>query len=755
MPNLPRARRALFSLLAALLAAAAVWLLCRWVGYDLQERLGGQPVYEIINDEYSQIIDLPEEGLTQSIPLKAGESFYGVRLKFSTHGQLYKAGMVMVDVYNAEGTCIAQAAGNFLNIFDDTFTEFTTENPYTATGDETLTVHLYNAVPWEGPLGLWASEAEVEGMPLCSGEAGGTPLNATLAVQRVADYSGQWPALLARELALPLAAAAFAAVLLAGLQAPLALLTAVAGLLLGLCFVRVTPALVAPDEYTHLAAAYELAGTWSGQQTADENGKLLVRDCDAPHFATKTGEIGLFALKAQEQARRNETGGPNELTVVSEADAGQGSGNYWAQAAGILLARSRGGNFYTMLGYGRTANLLLYLVLVTAAVALAPASLRGLFTCVALLPMPLQLAGSLSPDAGVLGTVFLYTALCMALRERAAVRWQLVLLVLTGAAVAPAKAIYLPVVLLCLAIPPEHLDPRNAPAMPAIALARWKVRPGRLVQAAVLVLAALLWTAANADALAYAARDMNMALVAVGGVALAAVLVLALWLYGKVSRTPAGRRWFWRGAGAAVVLGIVGGMFLLSRMGGGLTPDQLLEVYPNGDSVWTFSFGYICRNLPATLKLLLRTLPEQGGLWLQGLLGTTLGEPIVYRIDVSWLLGIGLLLALLAAALPTAEEPPLLGRSTARGIGVILVCVVLAVLAAALNWTPINYQTLFGLQGRYLLPVLPLALLLVHNNRCVTMRRKAAHGAALAVALFTLLTQLQGFALYASWQPVS
>ena len=61
------------------------------------------------------------------------------------------------------------------------------------------------------------------------------------------------------------------------------------------------------------------------------------------------------------------------------------------------------------------------------------------------------------------------------------------------------------------------------------------------------------------------------------------------------------------------------------------------RVHPNGDSIWTFSFGYICRNIPATVKLLLRTLPEQGALWLQGLLGTTLGEPIVYRIDVSWL----------------------------------------------------------------------------------------------------------------------
>lgn len=754
MPNLPRARRALFSLLAALLAAVVVWLLCRWVGYDLQDRLGNQPVYEIINDEYSQVIDLPEEGLTQTIPLQVGQSFYGVRLKFSTHGQLYKSGMVMVDVYNQEGKCISQSAGNFLNIFDDTFTEFTTENPYTAQQDEELTVHLYNEVPWDGPLGLWASETQVEGMPLCSGQADGTPLNATLAVQRVADYSGQWPAQLAGALALPLAAVAFAAVLLAGLRAPLALLVAVVGLLSGLSFVQITPALVAPDEYTHLAAAYELAGRWSGQQTEDENGFLLVRACDVSHFGTRTGDIGLFALKAQEQARQQETGSPNELTEVSQAKAGQGSGNYWAQAAGILLAWMRGVNFYTMLQYGRTANLLLYLVLAVAAVALAPAALRGLFACVALLPMPLQLAGSLSPDAGVLGMVFLYTALCMALRARQGRRWQILLLALAGLAVAPAKAIYLPVVLLCLAIPAAHLDPRRNASAPTVPVGPLRARPGRLVQGGILVLAALVWTLTNFSALAYAARDMNHALVAVGAVALVALLALALWLYTRVARTPAGRRWFWRGTAAVVALGIVGGMAVLSRMGGGLTPDQLLEVYPNGDSVWTFSFGYICRNLPATLKLLLRTLPEQGGLWLQGLLGTTLGEPIVYRIDVSWLLGEGLLLALLAAALPTVEEQPPLGRRSAWGVGGVLACVVLAVLAAALNWTPINYQTLFGLQGRYLLPVLPLALLLVRSGGLAALRRPAAHGTACAVALFTLLTQLQGFALYASWQSV-
>lgn len=112
--------------------------------------------------------------------------------------------MVMVDLYAGDGRLIAQTAGNFLNIFDDTFTEFVMETPYIPAQDETIRVHLYNAVPWDGPLGLWASGNEVAGMPLYAGTAGENPLGATLAVQRVSDYSGSWPSALVRQLALPL-----------------------------------------------------------------------------------------------------------------------------------------------------------------------------------------------------------------------------------------------------------------------------------------------------------------------------------------------------------------------------------------------------------------------------------------------------------------------------------------------------------------------------------------------------------------------
>ena len=742
--------RVLCSLLAAALAAWCTVLLCRWVGYDLQERLGNTPSYEIINDDYSQIIDIPAEGLTQAMPLKAGQPFYGVRFKFSTHGQLYKSGMTMVEAYNEAGEQILFAAGNFLNIWDDTFTEFTCNEAYIPDHDETLTIRLYNESAWDGPLGVWASEGEVSGMPLSVTD--GDTLNATMAMQRVSDFTGSWPAVLAARLQKPLAAAVFIAVLLAMLHAPLYLFVPAVGLALGVTFTYVTPALVAPDEYTHLAAAYELASTWSGQTAADEDGNLLLRECDAAHFGTKTGDIGVLAYKNEAIAETSEPGSPDVLTTHSEVKAGQSSGSYLAQALGIRLARAQGKNFYTMLLCGRLANLILYLLLAALAVWLAPTSLRGLFACVALLPMPLQLAASLSPDAAVLGLVFSFTALCLRLRGEKAVWWQKILLIVLGGLTAPGKAIYLPVILLCLLIPAENL---TYDGNPTVKFLGEELPGGCCIHAATLVLAFCFWLAANLNAVAYAARDMNTTVLVTAAAAAAVLLVLALAAYLKLHKRP--KLFFWcKVAFAAVlVVGAVGGVYAVSHMGGGLDPDQLTMTYPNGDSIWTFSFGYICRNIPATVKLLLRTLPEQGALWLQGLLGTTLGEPIVYRIDVSWLLGVGLLLAVLAAALPRQDEPALLGRRSKAGTAGICLCVVLAVLAAALNWTPINYQTLFGLQGRYLLPILPLALLLVKSSKKLALRGDVSHAAALCTSTLTMLTLLQGFGLYAAWQPVS
>ena len=428
---------------------------------------------------------------------------------------------------------------------------------------------------------------------------------------------------------------------------------------------------------------------------------------------------------------------------------------YLGQTAGILLARALGLGFFAMLTLGRLGNLLVYLALAALAVHLAHPGQKWLFAAAALLPMSLQLAGSLSADAAVLGVVFCYTALCFALRHRAATHGQLLLLLLLAACTGPAKAIYLPVVLLCLLVPAENLDWRAGPYAAPLRVGPVRVRGGTLVKLLVLAVAGFCWVQANLSALLYATRDVDSVGLTRAAVALATAAVVLGIVYYKVRSRPLGRRVFLGVLAAGVVIAVPVGFYLLTHMWGGLTPEDLVgSIQPNGDSIYTFSAGYICRNLGATIKLLLRSVPEQGALWLEGLLGTALGEPIVYRVEVSWLLGIALLLALAAAALP-AEGTPRVQELSGRGrLGTALtaLCVVALTFFAALNWTPINYTTIFGVQGRYWLPVLPLALLLVHTNRRCFLRRPAGRGAVYAMVCLTSFVLLQGYSLYASWQ---
>ncbi len=63
-------------------------------------------------------------------------------------------------------------------------------------------------------------------------------------------------------------------------------------------------------------------------------------ESDAPHFGTRSGEIGILAYKAE--ALPSEAGGPDALTAVSE---GRRAGQRLPQALGIRLARNAGANF--------------------------------------------------------------------------------------------------------------------------------------------------------------------------------------------------------------------------------------------------------------------------------------------------------------------------------------------------------------------------------------------------------------------------
>ena len=58
--------------------------------------------------------------------------------------------MVMVDLCDADGTILREAAGNYANIFDDNFTGFAFGTAYTVAQAETLYLHIYNVASGRG-----------------------------------------------------------------------------------------------------------------------------------------------------------------------------------------------------------------------------------------------------------------------------------------------------------------------------------------------------------------------------------------------------------------------------------------------------------------------------------------------------------------------------------------------------------------------------------------------------------------------------
>ena len=87
--------------LAGVLLAALWALVLAWAGFDLSARVDGQPVYQIVNDEYSQTLSL--QCVSQAVPLRAGQTLYGVRLDLTTYGHAFATGTLHAQLRQVDG----------------------------------------------------------------------------------------------------------------------------------------------------------------------------------------------------------------------------------------------------------------------------------------------------------------------------------------------------------------------------------------------------------------------------------------------------------------------------------------------------------------------------------------------------------------------------------------------------------------------------------------------------------------------------
>ena len=760
---------------AGILLAGILAVVLAWTGYTITKTVNGQSKYLQVHDYYNeeQVMDAqnPQTGWYQQIKAGPDTPLYGVRLYFDTHNRVVR-GTMYVDLLDQNMQVLTSGRCDMTEILGKDFQAIVFDQPVFSQQDGTVySLHIYyEPETAEDVVGLIYGTGE---MPQVELDANGIPIvldpeqavsanaanpnfpltdavqpqstAATAAMQYIVNYSGQ----IGWKLFAPVALVLFIAVmggwaLAVCFKAKTHMVFAWFALFLGVAFAMVTPPFAAPDEYTHVAGAYSLANEVLGypgvMASYDDNGRevysLPMRACDAPYMRNKSGEIGVFAYK-QMLDHPGGFGNDGQTTenVRVVAPAHIQLVQYFPQMIGIVLARLLGLGFYPMLFLGRICSVLAYTLLGMLAIKAAPFA-KNVFFAAALLPMSLELAGSFSADTMVLGLTYLFTALCLqGIFEANVFSWKKKLaLILVAALFAPAKAIYILLIALCLLIRPQNLG------------GTWHSRGYKLL---VCVVSFISWQLVNLETVVYMLRSIDterIGLAAMGALVLGIVFAGA-WLKW---RNSAIFRKVTMAAGVAVAVSVVGvAIWVLGNSGLRLTPEEMAAgIQPNGESIYTFSIGYIIANPSATIKLLLQTVSQQLPTYLQGLVGALPGEPIVHKLEISWLLTLGLVGVLLCSALRSQAEPVRIHTKGRCMMVAILAGVTCLVVLAALIWTPINAVTIFGIQGRYFLPVLPLLLLLIGENQAICTRRDISVGLNLCSGILTGMVILQSMALF-------
>ncbi|MEG1809711.1 MAG: DUF2142 domain-containing protein, partial [Oscillospiraceae bacterium] len=103
------------------------------------------------------------------------------------------------------------------------------------------------------------------------------------------------------------------------------------------------------------------------------------------------------------------------------------------------------------------------------------------------------------------------------------------------------------------------------------------------------------------------------------------------------------------------------------------------------------------------------------------------------------------IVTLLAIVRTPEDKLKLNGFARAWSILIALgVCALIALIC--MTWTPINFSTIYGIQGRYLLPVLPLLLIALRSDN-LTLKRNIDSRLMFALVSLDYLVMLDAFAV--------
>ncbi|WP_158097481.1 DUF2142 domain-containing protein [Gemmiger sp. An194] len=697
---------------AVLLAVAFFIFACVWLTHVRGN--GEKSRSWMINDQFSEFA-LIDDTVTQDFVCDRDLLYIGFAFKVQKAGDEGPTGVLELTLTDLDtGEVLATSEGDMSNILDTTEAYYTTlglSRPVelTEAGERHYRVSLTAHYTGEGRLLIgYTPTPNGAGLGLT---VNGQPTEGMLAILGVYAQIGgfvtkfYWVIAL---LALILIGAGWW--LFTGQKCPLHRMVFCFVLALGILFSMVLPPYSAPDEQFHINQSFTLASTIYNPYLPVAQSQIhssLRRPSDVD-VIVQDGETTVFTW--QHIAKNLLTTNSDPFTHTQDYDEYQVDSSYtmyWISALGVLAGFLLRLGFIPTLFLGRLTNLVFFAFLSAWAVKRTPVA-KAVFAAVALLPMTLHLAASYSRDSNLLALCLLFAALVLdlAFGPREKLGWkQLILPALAGLLIVPSKIVYFPLALLVFLIPAARLGHYSK-----------AVKGGFLA----LCLVCFFFNAGGQVILNdFMSGNTQVAAGAASTSVSSEVTVTAESTAESAQSTP-------ESTSSAVQTSEE-------------PAAQPSEEAPVQDDSVCYTLPYILSHPLDTLELAIRSVVENGDHYVKTLIGGTLSyfDPGV-QIAWTWVAALMILLAL--AWLQPGFELPVWAKALCLLVG--LACCGLAVLGC-ISWTPTYYTTIYGLQGRYFLPV--LCLLLLARPKRLLLQTDCTRGLIYAVTLVDLLVLLNAF----------
>lgn len=700
---------------AALLAVAFFIFACIWL---TQVRGNGEKSRSwMINDQFSEFA-LIDDTVTQDFVCDRDLLYMGFAFKVQKAGDEGPAGVLELTLTDLDtGEVLATSEGDMSNILDTTEAYYTTlglSQPVelTSFGERHYRVTLTAHYTGEGRLLIgYTPTANEAGLGLT---VNGQPTEGMLAILGVYAQIGgfltkfYWVIAL---LALVLIGAGWW--LFTGQKCPLHRMVFCFVLALGILFSMVLPPYSAPDEQFHINQSFTLASTIYDPHLPIAQSQIhsTIRRPSDQDVIVQDGETTVFTW--QHIAKNLLTTSPDPFTATHDFDEYQVDSSYtmyWISALGVLAGFLLRLGFIPTLFLGRLTNLLFFAFLASWAVKRTPVA-KAVFATVALLPMTLHLAASYSRDSNLLALCLLFAALVLdlAFGPTEKISWkQLILPALAGLLIVPSKIVYFPLALLVFLIPAARLG-----------------RFSKAIKGGFLVLCMVVFLSSAGGTLTLGGFVNGDTPVAAGAASSSTAVQEAepaASVAAESESAPAPESTASSGETAVA----------------DSAPQPASEEPVQDDSV-CYSLPYILSHPLDTVELVIRSVVEYGDHYVKTLVGGTLSyfDP---GVQIAWTWVAALLILLVLAWLQPGFELPVWAKTVCLLIG--LACCGLAVLGCV-SWTPTYYTTIYGLQGRYFLPV--LSLLLLARPRRLLLQTDFTRGLVYAVTLVDILVVFNAF----------